>query len=76
MPKLPPTVKLLIAGCVILVTAAACVNGTPGPVDGCALMRPIDLTAAGWAALEAADPEGALMLDSHNDAWDRNCDGR
>lgn len=36
-------------------------------------MKPIDLTARGWAALDEADPEGARKIDAHNDWRDGNC---
>jgi hypothetical protein len=38
------------------------------------VLQPIDLTAAGWAALDAADPLGATMIDALNDWYDRNCE--
>jgi hypothetical protein len=37
------------------------------------VLKPIDLTAKGWAALEAADPIGASKIDAVNDWHDRNC---
>jgi hypothetical protein len=36
-------------------------------------VEPIDLTAAGWAALEQADPKGAARIDRHNCWYDEEC---
>lgn len=48
----------------------------PPPVDACAVMRPllpIDLTQAGWDALDAADPVGAARIDDVNEWFDVRC---
>ena len=64
--------KPLVALGLILACVTSCVPDTPGP-EACAGMRPIDLTAAGWAALEAADPQGAQVIDAQNLWWEEHC---
>lgn len=66
------------AALVMLSLVAGCAIGTPGPADPCAVMRPllpIDLTKAGWDALDAADPAGADRIDDVNEWWDARCAG-
>lgn len=70
-----------IRGSVIstLLLASACASVTPAPADPArwlclsSLLDPIDLNAAGWAALDVADPAGAEQIDRHNFRHDCLC---
>lgn len=73
MPRRRWTWLKAASACVVLLWLPSCDAGTRGPSSACKVLRPIDLTARGWAALDAADPEGAAMIDALNDWYDRNC---
>lgn len=50
-----------------ILTMTSC--GQPPPVTEPALDLPIVLTAEGWQALDAADPEGSRQIDRVNAQW-------
>ena len=66
-----------VAVIVLCMLIASC-TAAPPPADVCAVMRPllpIDLTQAGWDALDAADPQGADRIDDANEWFDVRCAG-
>lgn len=64
--------RLLIV-CVATLTLAGCFGSAqparPVAIDRPALGLPVELSAEGWDALEAADPAGADALHEVNARW-------